>query len=262
MATERQSPGDDPLSSESDRQLADVGGSLKRPREMQWIVLAIAVVLPSLVTWIYFGWLHGSSPRWQQVAYALGKSIQFLLPVAATLWVWRARWEPLRIRGRGMGFGFLFGGCVAGLIFAAYRGLVDGSELADRLEEAARLKLLGMGITAVWQFAAMGLFYSLLHALLEEYYWRWFVFDRAVPLFGFWRANLFSSLGFMAHHILLLGYFLGFNEWRTYLFAGAIALGGMVWAFLYDRTRNLAACWLSHALVDAAIFWLGYQIVY
>ena len=44
--------------------------------------------------------------------------------------------------------------------------------------------------------------------------------------------------------------------------ACALLVGGAVWAWVYHRTRSLAATWLSHALVDAAILMVGYDLLF
>ena len=33
-----------------------------------------------------------------------------------------------------------------------------------------------------------------------------------------------------------------------------------LWAWLYERTGHLAGPWISHALADAALMWVGYQM--
>jgi membrane protease YdiL (CAAX protease family) len=40
-----------------------------------------------------------------------------------------------------------------------------------------------------------------------------------------------------------------------------VAVGGAVWARLYDRSGSLLGPWLSHLLVDAAIFFVGYELL-
>ena len=39
------------------------------------------------------------------------------------------------------------------------------------------------------------------------------------------------------------------------------AVGGAVWAWIYERTKTLYAPWLSHLVVDAGIFLLGDEIL-
>lgn len=230
-------------------------------RALAWAIGA-GLVLPSLVTWVYFDLLHGSSAAVQQAAYSLGKALQFALP----LWVAGRRWggqlEWPAPRTCGLLSGCVFGIAVCGLLVLTYRWLIADSALEPTLLEAAREKLNSLGIARPAAFLGLGLFYSAIHSLLEEYYWRWFVYGQGRRVWGSGWARLISSLGFMAHHVLLLGFFFGFGRWQTYLFAAAIAIGGAFWAWLYQRTDNLAASWLSHALVDAGIFGLGYWLLF
>jgi membrane protease YdiL (CAAX protease family) len=41
----------------------------------------------------------------------------------------------------------------------------------------------------------------------------------------------------------------------------SIAVGGAVWAWLYDRSGSLLAPWISHALIDGALFVVGWDMV-
>lgn len=231
-----------------------------QPSALAW-VLGLGLVLPSLVTWVYFTLLHGSDPAWQQAAYSVGKSLQFALPLGVAWCGWGGGFERPTPRVPGLPLGLLFGLGVCGLLAVAYQWLVAGQGVEQTLLVAAREKLASLGLVSPASFLAVGVFYAALHSLLEEYYWRWFVFGRGRVVWGTNAALAVSSLGFMAHHVLLLGHFLGFAEWRTYLFAAAIAIGGAFWAWLYQRTGNLTASWLSHALVDAGIFGLGFWLL-
>ena len=74
-------------------------------------------------------------------------------------------------------------------------------------------------------------------------------------------AIVISSLGFMAHHVLVLGHFFGFNSFACWFFSLCVAVGGAFWAWLYERTGSLLGPWLSHLLIDAAIFLIGFDLV-
>ena len=41
----------------------------------------------------------------------------------------------------------------------------------------------------------------------------------------------------------------------------AFGIGGAFWAWLYHRSESLYAPWISHCLVDLAIFLVGYDMV-
>lgn len=228
---------------------------------LRWL-LPLAIALPTLVTWIYFDWLHGAHPRWQQLAYGLGKTTQFGLPLWAAWQGWGGGWERLILRKKGLMVGAAFGLGVCALLVLAFQFLIAGTSLEQTLRETAREKILSLGIENGLLFLAVGVFYAAIHSLLEEYYWRWFVFGRGERIWGSTTAMVISSLGFMAHHVLLLGHFLGYGDWRAYLLSLAIAIGGAFWAWLYRRTGNLTASWLSHAVVDAGIFGFGYWLLF
>jgi len=228
---------------------------------LHWL-LPLAIALPTLVTWIYFERLHGADPRLQQHAYGLGKTIQFGLPLWAAWQRWGGRCERLAPRKPGLLVGAAFGLGVCLLLVIGFQFLIAGTSLEQTLRETAREKILSLGIESGLLFLAVGVFYSAIHSLLEEYYWRWFVFGRGQKIWGSAPALAISSLGFMAHHVLLLGHFLGYGDGRTYLLSAAIAVGGAFWAWLYRQTGNLTASWLSHALVDAGIFGFGYWLLF
>ncbi len=117
-------------------------------------------------------------------------------------------------------------------------------------------------MTTLPAYVALAVFYSAIHSLLEEYYWRWFVFGQLARLIDWRPAAIISGLAFAAHHVLVLAKYFGYGSPWTWLFALGIAIGGAVWAWLYRASDSLAAVWLSHALVDAAIFGLGYVIIF
>ena len=67
---------------------------------------------------------------------------------------------------------------------------------------------------------------------------------------------------FMAHHVVVLGVYFPGHFWTLAVpFSLGIAVGGVVWAWLYERTDSVWSPWLSHALVDAAIFVIGWDLV-
>jgi membrane protease YdiL (CAAX protease family) len=69
-----------------------------------------------------------------------------------------------------------------------------------------------------------------------------------------------SSLAFTAHHVIVIQQFV--REWPTTLALSLwVAIGGGLWALLYERHKTLYAPWMSHLLVDCGIMLLGYDLV-
>lgn len=224
------------------------------------VAVAVAMVLPSIITWLYFFQAAGAAKGVQLAVFSVVKTVQFALPI---VWVALVQKERIRLRptgGQGVLFGLAFGGVVAGAMAALYFfALKDSALLAGAMPEI-RGKITGFGIDSAWKYAALGVFYSLVHSFMEEYYWRWFVFGQLRSWMPVSAAAVISGVGFMAHHVLVLGKYFGFDSPATYLLSACIALGGAVWAWLYHRTGSLLGPWMSHLLVDAAIFAIGYDL--
>ena len=233
--------------------------STSRRADVQAVLFTLA--FPTLVTWVYFVLLKESAPWLQQTAYGIGKVLQFAFPV---LWVAAVQRRPLGFKRpgpQGLGEGVAFGLVVFAAVLVVYHAWLKPAGYFNAAAEPIEQKVAGFGVAGFWSYFALGAFYSLVHSFLEEYYWRWFVFGQLRRLVRPGTAIVVSSVGFMAHHVLVLGTFFGWSSPATFLFSLAVAVGGAVWAWIYQRSDSLYAPWLSHLLVDAAIFAVGYDLV-
>src|SRR5262245_40281478 len=230
-------------------------------RRADWGAVIFALVYPTLLTVLYFILLAKSPTALQQGTYSVGKLIQVAFPV---LWIIGIRREqivwsgPRRtdfIGGGLLGLSLLLGALVLYLFVAKPSGLFDTAG------DAIRQKIAGLGIGSVPRYAVLATFYSLVHSLFEEYYWRWFVFGRLRHLISLPAAIVVSGLGFMAHHVCIISTFFGWFSPMSLLLSAAVAIGGVLFAAIYHRTNSLYAPWISHAFVDAAIFLVGYDLM-
>jgi membrane protease YdiL (CAAX protease family) len=137
--------------------------------------------------------------------------------------------------------------------------LLPGGYLAAAVD-GIHAKIKGMGVDSPSRFIALSTFYALGHSGLEEYYWRWFVFGSLKRRTSLGAAILWSSVGFMAHHVLIVAGFFGWSSPLTYALPLFVAIGGAGWAWLYHHTGSLYGPWISHLFVDAAIFFIGFQL--
>ena len=232
---------------------------IPRSRNVQAIVFAL--LFPTLVTFVYFV-LCANQPAWlQYMSYGTGKAIQFVFPV---FWVVAIQAQRLRITPpdkRGLGLGIVFGGLVLVAMLGLYHAVLKPYGIVGDAVEPVQRKIAGLGIDRLSKYVLMAAFYAVVHSLLEEYYWRWFVFGQLRSKVSMGLAVTISSLGFMAHHVLVLGIYFGTFSAATALFSAAVAIGGAFWAWLYHRSGSLYAPWISHCLVDLAIFLIGYDMV-
>lgn len=232
-----------------------------RPNLAAWtpLVLSVALVLPTLSNWLYFDQLAGTAAM--MPAFALGKIVQFALPIVWIALVERRR--PLGLFARhGLAFGLTLGLLAGGAIVAGY-GLLFSAQ-PEFLSAAAKVreKLAGAGFATPPAFAVMAVFYTLGHSFLEEYYWRWFVFGQLRGRVPVYAAYSLAALGFAAHHVLIVrAYFPEHTAWIV-LLSGGVALGGVFWCWLYQRTGSLLGPWLSHACIDTALMAVGYMMLF
>lgn len=239
---------------------ATVAGPLETSRMAHGAVIAVALVLPSLITWAYFVAFAGH-PLMKPI-YAIGKVAQFALPLAWVVLVQRRRVWPARPSWRCVGIGVLFGLSVLAAMLVVHRGLIAPTTLGQTLAAEVQLKLDEIGIAGPGWFLALAAYYSLVHSLLEEYYWRWFVFGQSRRVLPYWVALVGSALGFMAHHVLVVAVYLE-GQWLLIALASlAVAVGGAFWAWLYNRSGSLYGPWVSHLLVDAGLMLIGYQMIW
>ncbi|MEX0818756.1 MAG: CPBP family intramembrane glutamic endopeptidase [Pirellulaceae bacterium] len=224
-------------------------------------VVIVALVFPAIVTFAYFVALAGQPSSLQQGTYAVGKIIQFAIPA---VWMFVILREKVSFPGptrQGIGLGAGFGLLIAGAMLALAFWWLKPIGFFDQPSGEIRAKIQALGLNTIARYTAGALFYAICHSLLEEYYWRWFVFGRLREFVRPPTAIVISSLGFMAHHVIVLAVYFGWTSPATYLFSAGVAIGGAVWAWIYHRSESLYGPWLSHALVDAAIFIIGYDLV-
>ena len=237
---------------------------------MPILVIILGIVIPTCITWIYFDLLANSSPIAQKFAYAVGKLSQVgIMLVAYWLWRQRQRLSPNKpsLLGKPICKRWIALGCISGLAIGClsivvFQWVLLPLGLMESAKLAAKEKLQSMGVDSPAVLFAIAIFYTLLHSGFEEFYWRGFVFRGLNEHLGVALSVCISSLAFMSHHVLVLAKFFGYGSIMTYLLAMSVALGGAIWAAIYHRCGNLIPGWISHAVVDAAIFIIGYQLVF
>jgi len=242
----------------------------------EWSALVFAMVFPTVMTWLYFVVLaqpvsltaieersHPSANPWAQAAYATGKVIQFSFPLLYLFLVEPTSLQLSRPHFKGMSLGIGFGLLVGAGMIVLYRIGLHNWLAGTGAATMIRLKIEEFNAAAPGRYAALAGFLAIVHSLLEEYYWRWFVFGRLRRLVSLAAAVALSSLAFMAHHVVVLGRFFPNDFWSAAVpFSLCIAMGGAFWAWLYDRSDSVYAPWISHLLVDAAIMAVGYDMVF
>lgn len=230
-------------------------------RQLAWAGVLFALVFPTVLTWAYFIQAAGAGEGLQRTVMGTLKLIQFAFPLVWVVWVLRERIAWQRLTTRGVPLGVVFGVAVTLAGWCVFQFALSPTPAFQAAIEPIRAKVAGFGIDSITTYATLGVFYSLVHSFLEEYYWRWFVFGQLRRLVPLGAAIVVSSLAFASHHVIVLAHYFGWTSPLMWLFSAAVAIGGAFWAWLYNRTGSLLGPWLSHLVIDAGIFLVGFQLV-
>lgn len=236
-----------------------------RPDLPTALAILFAAGLPSLVIWLHFIVLAGddASPLLRMAVDVGGKVTAVAFPL-----LFMALWERRRPRlswprRDGLLLGLGFGLAVAAGILALYFGWLRYSPLLQSAPSKVVAVLQQLGADQLPGFLLLTVVIVVGNSLLEEYYFRWFIFGRLRAFLPAPAAVATSALIFMAHHIILLSIYLPGQFWTlTIPFCLCIAVGGGLWAWLYARTGSLYAPWLSHAVIDAAVLVVGWDLMH
>lgn len=202
---------------------------------------------------------------WAKVGFGVAKVLLMLAPLAWLVWVekTRPRIPPVRniVAGPGMGWAHLTGVIIFVSIAAAYY-LVGESWIDTTL---MREKIAQMNLDNIWLYVAGALYWCTVNSLLEEYFWRWFVYSRLRDVLpanaaGIAGAIVAVALLFTAHHVVAMKVYFDWNV--TLLGALGCFIGSATWSVLYVKFKNIYACYVSHVYADLIIFYIGWRLIF
>ena len=219
----------------------------------QRLLLALAIVLPPLGALLYFVWLAGDA--WAQPVYGAIKIAMIAIALVGWRLLGRGAWKrAFAIHRQSIGLGILYGAVIAGILISLFLIL---SPLLSPFSSSVQSGALTL-IPAAF-YIPIAIVFSLIHSLLEEWYWRGYVGGSLLSLMAPSRATVLAALAFTLHHIVILWQLFP-GPWAVLMSFGVFA-AGVFWMWLYKKTGSLIAPWISHAFADLAIFGIGYMLI-
>ncbi|MEM7577652.1 MAG: type II CAAX endopeptidase family protein, partial [Planctomycetota bacterium] len=245
-----------------------VAWALKRPgregvhlnrTKQAWLFMGLTATVPILGTTLSMVWFPGEA--WAKVAFGLAKIWILLAPL---LWLWKVERVRLRIprwsnRGMGLahGTGVLIFAVIAGTYYGLAHAWIDPAVMLEKVRQ--------FGLDRLSLYLLGALYWCTINSLLEEYFWRWFVYERLRDVLprsaaGIGSAVVACGLLFTAHHVVALSVY--FDARTTALASLGVFVGGVTWSWLYAKSGNIYAAYVSHVWADIIIFWIGWQLIF
>ena len=104
-----------------------------------------------------------------------------------------------------------------------------------------------------WIYA---LILSFAHSLVEEFYWRFFLFTAFKKHLPRYRHFLVAFAFSLHHFVVTIFYF----DLKLGLILGlGVFAAGYIWTQLYEKENSLGAVWISHIIADIALMSFGFR---
>ncbi len=222
-------------------------------------VIIPAMILPFLGALVYFVFAGGGNLT--KIAYSATKLFTFVWPVIAVIFILKQKLKWPRLKEshhwKTLPLGVLVGAGIVGLMFLLMQTSLGAQVKSSATTMREAVGEFGLTQSNYWLFAV---FLSVCHSLLEEYYWRWFVFGGLHQMVSPGWAHVLAGIAFMGHHIIVLLQY--FPVPLTLFLCLMIGVGGVIWSWMYMRQGSLMGAWIAHMIVDFGALWIGYQLIF
>ncbi len=211
------------------------------------------LILPTIGTLSAMYWFPDSVPG--NAIYGFCR-----LSILAVPLLWLKFAEKYKFKRKPVSLKHILSGVGSGIvisifIIAAYKWL--GHTFADNAVISEKLSDIGVKSTGI--FVLGFIYWVFLNSLLEEFVWRFFLIrslGRMLPAFLTIPA---SALMFTLHHFFVLRFYLDLTS--SLFWSGCIFFAGIIWAIHYRISKSVIPGFISHAIADAAIFYVGAKIL-
>jgi len=225
------------------------------PTHHRRALLALLLIIPAPCLSGLIGLVAGKGA----LAVAFWAGAKVWMAVLPLVWLRLVDRKPLswsRPERGGFGVSALSGLLIAAVIAVAY--LVVGAHWID--PAAAREAFAKTGLATPGVYLGVAAYWIFANSVLEEYVYRWFIFSRARQLFGKAGGVFVAAAAFVPHHWLALASFCDLKT--ANLACAGIFIGGLIWSAIYERYGSVWVPWVSHAIVDVAVFGIGWVLLF
>lgn len=191
-----------------------------------------------------------------QILLALTRIWMLVLPLLWVRWIDRDEYKFSRPNRSELQTGVNLGLLMFAVILGAYGSI--GQHLIGVDQIRSKAEQIGLRTLSVYLIGAF--YFTVINSLIEEYVWRWFVYQKC-ELLNRDRAVWLAAFCFTPHHsIALMAYT---QSWLvTILGSIAVFAAGAIWSKCYLAYRSLWSGYISHLLADLAIAFVGWHLLF
>ena len=146
------------------------------------------------------------------------------------------------------GLSVLFGSAFLS-VFLIFKGYLNFESMISNLDS-----LVGVNKS---NLLYIGAYVIVLNSVLEEYFWRGFMFKELKSL-GKLTSYVLTGFGFALHHVMLI--YAWFSLPYIVVMTLSLAGFGMVMNWVYER-YGLFSCWFIHAVQDVVMIGIGFSLL-
>lgn len=235
-------------------------GNMENGSKMKILLLIALSTLPFAASLLYF---LPSEPH-PLFMYLLGATKVFLILSPILFWKYLqlpGSWKNFlsEINSRTPKRQIIIGVLMGIILSAPVLILFEWLPLDIRSEALLRISKKISLLKIKDHYFTYGIVLCLVHSLLEEYYWRFFIFNawKKVKFSSKAIPHLIAGFAFTLHHFsVTINYF---DLKLGLLFGLGVWFAGVVWSFTYEKEKSLLAVWISHILIDIAILSIGFK---
>ncbi|RPF52242.1 CPBP family intramembrane glutamic endopeptidase [Aquisalibacillus elongatus] len=155
-------------------------------------------------------------------------------------------WDRLKL---GFGLGLLSMIILIGT-YILLQGFIEGEAIISDLRDR-----LGISFK---EYIWIAVYITFVNSLLEEFYFRGFIFlkfyQSDLPILGY----LYSSGLFAVYHVAIFATW--FNIWLTLLALVGLFVVGLVFCYLNTKSNNFLNSWILHIFADIAVVSIGFYL--
>lgn len=136
-------------------------------------------------------------------------------------------------------------------ILGAYlilKGFINLESIKDMLAENLKVNR--------GNFIFVALYISFINSLLEEFFFRGFIFLNLNKLITSKYAYIISAIAFAVYHVAIMGSW--FSPLIFVLAMAGLFVGGIIFNYLNESNQNIYSSWLVHMMANFAINTVGF----